>query len=252
MRHFEPIETSDVIVRSNGVSFSHGHIYPRKNLPDWHQLVYAQRGAITVKTDVGGWLVPPQRAVLVPAGVATEIHLHGRVTMSCLYFRLNSYHDIEKVEVVNVSPVLCELVLHIVSLGLLRKSIDSERHLAMVVIDLLQSFAKEPLELLIPMDHRARKVFSLLEEQPDLSASLHQVATMAGTSRRTMERVFQREMDISFGRWRQQVRMMIALRLLAEGESVTSVALNIGYSTASSFIYAFRQVFGQSPGEFFR
>jgi AraC-like DNA-binding protein len=43
-----------------------------------------------------------------------------------------------------------------------------------------------------------------------------------------VERLFRVETGLSFGRWRQQLRLIEPLRLLAAGEPVTTVALEVG------------------------
>jgi AraC-like DNA-binding protein len=73
-----------------------------------------------------------------------------------------------------------------------------------------------------------------------------------GASLRTIERLFQVETGMTFGRWRQQLRLVEALRLLAVGEPVTSVALDVGYESPSAFVSAFRRTFGVTPGRYFR
>jgi AraC-like DNA-binding protein len=74
----------------------------------------------------------------------------------------------------------------------------------------------------------------------------------SGASRRTLERLFQRETGISLGRWRQQARLLHAMRRLAHGESVTSIALEVGYESPSAFIATFSNAFGTTPGRFYR
>lgn len=81
--------------------------------------------------------------------------------------------------------------------------------------------------------------------------SLNAVASAAGMARRTLERLFVRETGMSVGQWRQRLRLMQALRLLAEGESVTRVSVRAGYSTPSAFTHAFRRAMGQPPSRYF-
>ena len=67
-----------------------------------------------------------------------------------------------------------------------------------------------------------------------------------------MERLFQEEVGMTFGKWRQQLRLMQSMRLLAEGAKVTHAALESGYSTPSAFIFMFRKVLGITPRLYFR
>src|SRR5690348_13430185 len=53
------------------------------------QLVYAARGMMEVTTPKGRWLVPPDRAVWVPAGLAHAIDVLADIDMRTLYFDVN-------------------------------------------------------------------------------------------------------------------------------------------------------------------
>ena len=59
------------------------------------------------------------------------------------------------------------------------------------------------------------------------------------------------ETEMTFGKWRQQLRMLHALRLLAAGESVTTAALEVGYDSTSAFIAAFKAGLGTTPGRYY-
>ena len=68
---------------------------------------------------------------------------------------------------------------------------------------------------------------------------------------RTLERLFQSETGLSFGKWRQQLRLLYALRLLAAGRPVTAVAFDVGYESASAFIAMFKRTLGVTPHRYF-
>jgi AraC-like DNA-binding protein len=103
-----------------------------------------------------------------------------------------------------------------------------------------------PLDLAMPSDPRARRAAELLRANPG-TASLDSIARAAGASKRTLERMFRLETGMGLGRWRQQLRLSHALRLLAQGEPVTSVALESGYQSTSAFIAMFRRALGTTP-----
>jgi AraC-like DNA-binding protein len=66
------------------------------------------------------------------------------------------------------------------------------------------------------------------------------------------ERLFLEEAGMTFGKWRQQLRLMEAMRFLAEGAKVTHAALEAGYSTPSAFVSMFRKSLGTTPRSYFR
>src|SRR6185503_17371695 len=99
-----------------------------------------------------------------------------------------------------------------------------------------------------PQSNRARRVASHLQQAPDDTASVAALARRAGASRRTIERLFARETGMTMAEWRRRLRMLHAVRLLAEGQPVTAAALAVGYASVSAFIAVFKREFGATPG----
>jgi len=58
-------------------------------------------------------------------------------------------------------------------------------------------------------------------------------------------------MGMPFGRWRQQARLFAALERLAQHESVTNVAIAVGYDSLSAFIEMFRATLRTTPNRYF-
>ena len=98
------------------------------------------------------------------------------------------------------------------------------------------------------MDARALRIARLLQDHPSDPRGLREIARWAGASERTIQRVFVAETGLTFGKWRQQLRLIHSLRLLAEGQKVTAVALDVGYESLSAFVSVFRRTFGVTPG----
>jgi AraC-like DNA-binding protein len=91
----------------------------------------------------------------------------------------------------------------------------------------------------------------MLQSNLSESHSLEWSCKQAGASKRTIERVFQQETRLSLGKWRQQMRLMRSLQLLAAGEKISHAALEAGYSTPSAFIAMFRKALGTTPRSYF-
>jgi len=233
------------------------HDYPAGNVipPHFHnvdQLVYASRGVMTVKTAEGSWVVPTQRAVWIPAKVPHTITMSGRVAMRTLYLHPRLAKNLVRgCCVVSVSPLLRELILQACAVGALKMNVKRHRHLIEIILDELETIATVPLQLPNPSDARAMRVVEMLMTNPGDRRPLARMCRTVGTSKRTMERLFQEEVGMTIGRWRQQLRLMHAMRLLAEGEKVTYAALEAGYSTPSAFIAMFRKTLGKTPREYF-
>jgi len=234
------------------------HDYPAGQVIPLHfhdrdQLVYASQGVMTVRTGEGTWVVPTQRAVWIPARVPHTIAMSGNVAMRTLYLRPRLAGTLPRdCCVVNVSALLKELILHACAFGGLRKSVARQRRVIEVILDQLEAIATVPLQLSNLSDARARRVAETLIADPSDRRTLTQICRMAGASKRTVERLFREEAGMTFGKWRQQLRLMQAMRLLAEGAKVTHAALEAGYSTPSAFISMFRQTLGTTPTAYFR
>jgi len=231
--------------------FVHGHAIPEHFHPE-DQLVYACRGVMTVRTSEGAWVVPAQRAVWIPARIPHSIVMSGAVSMRTIYFRARLVRRLPRTCcVVNVSPVLQELILHACTYPRLNRRSKVHAHLIAVIVDQLGMVRSIPLQLPSPSDSRAVRVAEALQRDPSEQRSLDAVCKRAGASKRTIERLFQLETHLSLGKWRQQLRLMRSLQLLAAGEKITHAALEAGYSTPSAFIAMFRKTLGTTPGRYF-
>ena len=229
-----------------------GHEIPL-HFHDRDQLVYASRGVMTVRTADGTWVVPTHRAVWIPATVPHSIAMSGTVAMRTLYLKPRMARTLPRgCCVVHVSALLKELILHACTLGALDKAIPWQGHLIHVIVNQLGAIQVVPLQLPNPSDPRALRVATAVMEDPSNRRPLTALCRAAGSSKRTVERLFQKDIGMTFSKWQQQFRLMQAMRLLAEGAKVTHAALESGYSTPSAFISMFRKTLGTTPTLYFR
>lgn len=238
-------------IRGFSSDFSAGERIPPHRHP-FAQLIYATAGVMTVETDDGIWVVPPERAVWVPPFVAHSIAMTGSVMIRTLYLA----SDIAPIagahcSVVQVSGLLRASILRAVEFPQPYPKAGSEARIASVIIDEIREAPLLPLQLTMPRDARARRVAEALRRDPGDSRRLSDWGRIAGASERTLERLFQKEVSMSLGAWRQQARLLRALELLAAGVSVTSVALQLGFEGPSAFISMFRRAMGTTPGRYF-
>lgn len=231
--------------------FAHGHRIPI-HFHSEDQLVYATRGVMTVQTEQGTWVVPPRRAVWIPAKTPHSIVMSGPVSMRTLYLRACLARRLPRnCCVVNVAPLLQELILHACQFPRLNRRSKAHAHLIDLILDQLETIQAIPLQLPAPVDTRAQRIATILQSDPSDGRSLAALCREAGASKRTLERVFERETNLSLGKWRQQLRLLRSLQLLAAGEKITSAALEAGYSTPSAFIAMFRRALGTTPRKYF-
>jgi len=207
---------------------------------------------MTVRTGDGTWVVPAQRAVWIPAKTPHSLVMSGAVSMRTIYSRVGMIRGLPRICcVVNVSPLLQQLILQMCIHKNLSRRSRTQAHLIGVFVDQLETVKAVPLQLPAPRDARAVRVAAALQRDLAGAASLEAVCAQAGASKRTIERAFQHETRLSLGKWRQQLRLLRSLELLAGGEKIANAALDAGYSTPSAFIAMFRRVLGVTPGRYF-
>lgn len=238
-------------MRSYAVTHPRNLGLSERSYGEWDQLAYASHGVMSVVTADGVWVVPPHRAVWIPAGALYSVRTSGRVTLRTLFFRpeLAGARLPRRCLALDVTPLVRELVLHAASRNTLRRDALADRRLAAVIVDQLVMLPQAPLQLPMPADPRARTAALRIQETPDLP--LPRVARASGASLRTLERLFLRDTALPLGRWRRRARLVAALRALAEGTLITRTAADVGYATPSAFIAAFRREFGVTPGRYF-
>ena len=237
-------------MRGLAVTYRDGARLDRHTHP-WAQLVYAATGVMRVATPDAAWLVPPTRAIWVPGGVAHEIEMRGTVAMRTLYLAPAGEHPrLEACRALEVAPLLRELILHIVRLGMLDVDNPAHARLEGLLTDLLAAGETAPLVLPLPADPRARGFADRLLADPADTAPLADLARGAGASLRTLQRLFLAETGLSLEAWRGRVRMQQAVVSLSAGAPVTQAALDAGYRGASAFIAAFKRAFGVTPSRY--
>jgi AraC-like DNA-binding protein len=230
----------------------HGHLIPEHSHPE-DQLLFASQGVMTLHTPQGIWVVPPLRAVWIPANTPHSVAISGTVLMRTLYLLPGLCRRMgRRCAVINVTPLLRELILTACRNPKLRKKNPVERRIIECIVDQLQAVQSISLQLPSIADPRASRIVKTLSANPADPRTLSSLCRACGASKRTMQRLFLEETRMTFSRWRQQLRLLHALQLLASGEQVTNVALESGYQSPSAFISTFRKQLGATPARYMK
>ncbi|HMG32352.1 MAG TPA: helix-turn-helix transcriptional regulator [Blastocatellia bacterium] len=238
-------------IASVSCDFDNGHVIVEHSHPE-DQLVFASKGVMTVLTRLGIWVVPPMRAVWIPARVPHSIKMSGQVSMRTLYLLPKLVRALPNTcFVMNVSPLLKELILHACNMQRLNKGKPMQRRVIEIIADQLKAVHSVPLQLPQPSDPRALRVVHKLLDDPAETRTLERLCRDCGASKRTIERLFITETNMTFRKWRQQLRLLHAVQLLASGEKVTEAAMSAGYNSTSAFISMFRKQLGTTPTRYF-
>jgi AraC-like DNA-binding protein/quercetin dioxygenase-like cupin family protein len=223
------------------------------------QLVYAAKGTMQVTTPKGRWLVPPDRAVWVPARLEHAIDVLADIEMRTLYFDLKWLKrekrsaSLTKEFVVRVSPLLHQAIL-----ALFDHRNQPDRTALLIKLAMLELHQAEDSATFIPLPHepRCRRAADIVLRAPQASHEIERLAHKVGTSARTLSRLFSSETQLSFKSWCQRARIAAAIEKMSEkmsmGKSVSvkKLAAELGYASVPAFSHAFRQVTGKTPTEF--
>lgn len=228
-----------------GTDYSYGHVLPR-HTHRRAQLLYGATGVMQVSTHDGNWVVPPQRAVWIPAGVAHEVLMLGVSTRS-VYIEPGAVDLGSCCQVINVSPLMRHLLMEAVEIPLAYDEVGRDGALVDLLLHELARSTHLPLHIPLPVDARLLALCQGFLQRPDTHQSPQQWADQVHVSLRTFNRLFRQQTDLSFSQWRQRACVVLALARLAEGEPVTRIALDLGYDSPAAFSTMFRRVLGQAP-----
>ncbi|QLA17611.1 helix-turn-helix domain-containing protein [Desulfolutivibrio sulfoxidireducens] len=216
------------------------------------QLVHASAGVMTITTPDGIWVTPPHLALWVPSMTLHHVRVYGRLSLKTLYILPEAApHMPLSCRVVPVSPLLRELIVHACAFPRDYDPGGPEGRVMAVILDQMRVLPVAPLYLPMPRDPRLSGLCRRLLDEPGDRRTLPELAAGVGAADRTLLRLFLKETGLTFRIWRRQATLLVALRKLAAGESVTAVALDLGYESQSAFIAMFRRALGVTPGRYF-
>lgn len=221
-----------------------------------HQLTYTRSGVLSVVIGSSRWVVPPSRAVWIPAEVDHSIRAHGSTSARLAFVEPSS--DVafpNQVIVVQATPLLREVIEELSNDT--PDDPESRPHLEALFSLHLRRHAQlhvpssQPLRMSALVEPRLATIEHALRQSPSERRTLRDWGRFCGSSERTLSRLFMSEAGTTFSRWRSQVRLQHAVVELAGGRSVTDTAHECGFKSTSAFIESFQSALGTTPGRYF-
>ncbi|MFI1016822.1 AraC family transcriptional regulator [Streptomyces sp. NPDC020965] len=214
-----------------------------------HQLAWSRSGLLAVRTAAGAWLLPPSMALWIPARLPHATGAMGTVDMRSPYLDPLRCPDAwTEPTVVSVGPLLSALIDHLHREDLTARARERAES---VVFDVLDPLPVTSVSVTEPRDPRARAVARALAGDPRDGRGLEAWGSEVGASARTLARLFTAETGLTFGQWRERLRMQASMPLLAGELPIEAVARRVGYGSASSFVAAFHRIVGLTPRQYF-
>lgn len=215
------------------------------------QLILALHGAVTCRAESRVWIVPPNCGVWIPGGIPHSNQVTSNARLTYLFVEPGAAMLPEECCTLSVSPMLREMILRVAELSE-RDAHDAHAdRLVRVMLDELALMPRERLELPVSDHPKVGQIASALLADPSDRRTVDQWAEHVAVSERSLKRLMVQETGLSFGRWRRQLHLVIALRELAGGATVQRVAGDLGYESATAFIVMFKKALGTTPARYF-
>jgi AraC-like DNA-binding protein/quercetin dioxygenase-like cupin family protein len=216
----------------------------------WAQVTYALDGMLQVFANQQTWFVPPMRAIWIPADIEHEVRTLEKSQLRVIYVaKQQAPINRNDCVVLEVSALMRELVR---ALSAIPAAGPREDHLVASLLDELAIAVSLPMSVQMPREKRLKTLCMALLAEPASALTLRDYAQQVGASERTLARLFEQELGMSFGSWRQQMRLARAAPLIASGQPLSAVAAELGYASQSAFSAMFKKTFGKSPSAFFK
>ncbi|MEO5626561.1 MAG: helix-turn-helix transcriptional regulator [Dokdonella sp.] len=238
----------NIVATSNEYPPDH-HVAPHRHRRS--QLLYAATGTMVVGTEAGRWIVPPARAVWIPAGMQHEVTALAHVSTRSVYIEAGVDAALPvDCRVVGISPLVRELLLETADLPLpFERGSRAGLIFSLLVYEIVRAPVL-PLDIPFPTDARLAARCRCYLEHPSPHETIDDWCRDLALSRRTFTRRFRSETGLSFATWRRQASIFAALPRLAAGATVTKLAFDLGYESASAFATMFKRVIGVPPSRY--
>jgi AraC-like DNA-binding protein/quercetin dioxygenase-like cupin family protein len=243
----------EVIEQGEGPALALPFEYPDgyNVLPHRHtraQLLYARTGVVMVSTEEGRWMVPPDHALWLPAGIVHSVEMLGRVVMNSVYVVPNAIGGLPSgVRVVGLTSLMQNLIAEAVTRPIGEAPSRRAELVMALMLEEIPALPAKPLGLPMPSEPRLAALCRKFVAAPNPHLTIDDWAEALAMSRRAFTRGFRRATGLSLSVWRQQACLFTAVPRLAGGELVTSVALDLGYESVAAFTTMFTRMLGAPP-----
>ena len=251
-KFLQEIDEGDWAVISSATDYPENWVIPEHS-HEKHQLLYAIEGVMVVHSAQSQWTVPSNRGFWMPCGQVHSLRCVGALKMRSVFVRPDAFPNLpSETKAVSISPLLSELIKASVSLKPPYAEDSRDARIMHLILDELALLPALPLSLPQPADLRIQQICQALQDGPGDASTVADWSERLGLDQKTIQRLFRKETAMTFGQWRQQARLLLALERIAVGEKIIDVALELGYESPSAFTSMFKKQFGKTPSQFFR
>ena len=212
------------------------------------QLVFALAGGVTSSVPSGLWMVPPHCGVWIPGGMRHSNLATANARLFFVYIEPELVDLPDRCCTLSISPLLREVIVELSD----QVVDDDEKRdlLTRVLLRELPHMSVQRLHLPLSPEPRLKRIAVRLAEDPSDRSTLAEWAKRVALSESSLARLVVKETGLTFGRWRQQLHLIVAIRELASGASVQQVSADLGYESVTAFITMFKKALGKPPAKY--
>ncbi len=223
-----------------------------------HQIEYALHGVVEVETDSAHYLLPPQQAAWIPAGLDHQAVMNPDVkTVAVMFDRALIPGGGDRARILAVSPLIREMMVYALRWPIDRRTgADEDERVSDGFFRTLADLVCEALEHEAPLslptsDHPIVAAAMDYTKRHLDTATCEQVSRSVAVSERTLRRLFADTLGLPWRTYLLHARMLRAMALLAAPmQSVQETATTVGFDSVSSFTRAFAQFCGETPSAY--
>ncbi|TJZ51534.1 AraC family transcriptional regulator [Sphingobacterium olei] len=221
------------------------------------QFLYTEGGVVFLKTSQKSYFLPARHYIWIPPGIKHSIHPSSpNVIMRNLYFPIfetdTDFYD--KINIYPVNDLLIELIMFTNRWnGNIFPAEETKYTIAKAFKLVLPELSSSelPLALPYPQHETLKDIVAFLEANISENINFKTLASKFDVSERTLARLFQKELNMSFIQYYTILRMLTALKLLLDDKlSINEVALKVGYSSLPTFSNTFNKIIGVRPSDY--
>ena len=227
----------------------------------WHkhdkaQMLYAEGDVVFVTTETKSYFLPARHFIWIPAGLEHSIEPKSEhVMMRNLYFPVEKDEDqfYKSEGIYPVNNLLLQMMMFTNQWNGDLKKGSPNFTIAKAIKAILPQICTNnlPLELPQPKDKRLGKILRHVENNLGETILFSEVAHEFGFSERSLYRLFQKDLKMSFIQYYTIRRILKAIELLLERKlSVKEVAQEVGYNSVPTFSDTFFKILGQRPSDY--
>ncbi len=218
------------------------HAHPRA------QIISCNSGVMEVVTKRNIWIVNSLQSVWIASNEEHQVYFPNNVRVITAFIDKSKLKHLPKNSFAfNNSAFLNSLLEKIISFSNPNKFTQQQKRVLEVFLDEISTLKPSTTFLPTSQDKRIKIVVDSLMNNMSSKHTIDYYANKSSVSPRTLSRLFNKELGMSFGDWKMRLKLMEAVKQLGEKKTVKEIAFGLGYENVSSFTAAFKKHFGKTP-----